>query len=146
MLKLTLHPGDFIDIGEDIRVVFSGGSANNIHLLVDAPREMNIARNTAQKKSANNNNNANNYTQEDTSGNNNGQNSTADNGTAHNSVVNNNTAYKGTAGNNATGNSRKPSKYYAEPKLSAQAQKEIVEIIKQEKKNRRNNLPATWEN
>ena len=86
MLKLTLHPGDFIDIGEDIRVVFSGGSANNIHLLVDAPREMNIARNTAQKKNAN---------------------------------------------------------YYAEPKLSAQAQKEIVEIIKKEKKNRRNSQPTT---
>ena len=47
MLKLTLRPGDFIDIGDDVRVVFSGGSANNIHLLVDAPREMNIARNTA---------------------------------------------------------------------------------------------------
>ena len=37
MLKLTLKPGDYIDIGENIRVVFSGGSANNIHLLVDAP-------------------------------------------------------------------------------------------------------------
>lgn len=50
MLKLTLKPGEFIDIGEDIRVVFSGGSANNIHLLIDAPREMNIARSTAMKK------------------------------------------------------------------------------------------------
>ncbi len=50
MLKLTLHPGDYIDIGTDIRVVFSGGSANNIHLLVDAPRELNIARSTAQQK------------------------------------------------------------------------------------------------
>lgn len=49
MLKLTLKPGDYIDIGEKIRVVFSGGSANNIHLLVDAPREMNIARSTAIK-------------------------------------------------------------------------------------------------
>lgn len=27
MLKLTLKPGDYIDIGENIRVVFSGGSA-----------------------------------------------------------------------------------------------------------------------
>lgn len=47
MLKLTLKPGDFIDIGDEIKVVFSGGSANNIHLLVDAPREMNIARSSA---------------------------------------------------------------------------------------------------
>lgn len=50
MLKLTLKPGDYIDIGENIRVVFSGGSANNIHLLVDAPREMNIARSSAERK------------------------------------------------------------------------------------------------
>ena len=27
MLKLTLKPGDYIDVGENIRVVFSGGSA-----------------------------------------------------------------------------------------------------------------------
>lgn len=53
MLKLTLKPGEFINIGENIRVVFSGGSANNIHLLVDAPREINIARSTAiQKRTA----------------------------------------------------------------------------------------------
>ena len=49
MLKLTLKPGEYIDIGEEIRVVFSGGSANNIHLLVDAPREKNIIRSTAGK-------------------------------------------------------------------------------------------------
>lgn len=47
MLKLTLKPGEFIDIGSDIRVIFSGGSSNNIHLLVDAPREVNIARSSA---------------------------------------------------------------------------------------------------
>ena len=35
MLKLSLRPGEFIDIGENVRVIFSGGSANNIHLLVD---------------------------------------------------------------------------------------------------------------
>lgn len=50
MLKLTLKPGDFIEIGNEIRVVFSGGSANNIHLLVDAPKELNIARSTVGKK------------------------------------------------------------------------------------------------
>ena len=50
MLKLTLRPGEFIDIGENVRVIFSGGSANNIHLLVDAPREINIARSSAATK------------------------------------------------------------------------------------------------
>ncbi len=54
MLKLTLKPGDFIDIGSEIKVVFSGGSANNIHLLVDAPKELNIARSAAGKKTRKN--------------------------------------------------------------------------------------------
>ena len=44
MLKLTIKPGEFIDIGEDIRVVYSGGTEGNIHLLIDAPRELNIVR------------------------------------------------------------------------------------------------------
>lgn len=47
MLKLTLKPGEYIDIGPQVRIVFSGGSANNIHLLVDAPREMQILRSSA---------------------------------------------------------------------------------------------------
>ena len=84
MLKLTLRPGDFIDIGENIRVVFSGGSANNIHLLIDAPKDVNIARNTAQQR-------------------------------------------------------REKSPYFAEPKLSPKAQKEIVDILMQEKKSRQEN-------
>ena len=31
MVKLTLRLGEFIDIGENVRVIFSGGLANNIH-------------------------------------------------------------------------------------------------------------------
>lgn len=50
MLKLTLKPGDYIGIGENIKVIFSGGSANNIHLLIDAPKEVNIARSAAGAK------------------------------------------------------------------------------------------------
>ncbi len=45
MLKLTMKPGEYINIGNDIKVIFSGGSANNMHILVDAPREYNIVRN-----------------------------------------------------------------------------------------------------
>lgn len=52
MLKLTLKPGEYIDIGENIRVIFSGGSANNIHLMVDAPREINIARSNVGGKAS----------------------------------------------------------------------------------------------
>ncbi len=48
MLKLSLRQGEYLDIGEDVRVIFSGGSSNNIHLLVDAPRDVNIARSSAK--------------------------------------------------------------------------------------------------
>lgn len=80
MLKLTLKPGDYINIGEEIKVVFSGGSANNIHLLIDAPREYGIQRNSKK---------------------------------------------------------RNASPYYAEKAISEEAQKKIIEIIKQEKQNNR---------
>lgn len=49
MLKLTLKPGEYINIGENIRVIFSGGSANNIHLLIDAPKEVGIERSNANR-------------------------------------------------------------------------------------------------
>ena len=49
MLKLSLKPGEYITLGDNIKIIFSGGSANNIHLLVDAPREINVARNSAGK-------------------------------------------------------------------------------------------------
>ena len=47
MLKLSLKQGEYINIGDNIRVVYAGGSGN-IKLLVDARREVNIARNKAE--------------------------------------------------------------------------------------------------
>lgn len=82
MLKLSLKPGEFIDIGENIRVIFSGGSSNNIHLLIDAPKELNVKRNKALQKN------------------------------------------DGDSGG-----------YYAEKKISAKAQQQIMEILKQERDN-----------
>ncbi len=52
MLKLTLQPGEYLDIGENIRVVFTGGSARNAHLMIDAPREISIVRSNAGGKKA----------------------------------------------------------------------------------------------
>lgn len=52
MLKLTLKPGEYINIGKDIKIIFSGGSANNMHILVDAPREFSIVRNRVLERNA----------------------------------------------------------------------------------------------
>jgi len=47
MLALTLRPGEYVDIGDNVRFVFTGGSENNIHVLVDAPKDLVIFRSAA---------------------------------------------------------------------------------------------------
>ena len=37
MLKLTIKPGEYINIGNDIKVIFSGGSANNMQQAQKVP-------------------------------------------------------------------------------------------------------------
>lgn len=44
MLKVGMAPGEYITIGDDIRIVFSGGTGHHIHLLVDAPQDKRILR------------------------------------------------------------------------------------------------------
>ena len=44
MLNLTVKPGEYFVIGDDIRVIFAGGTANNARVMIDAPRSYNIVR------------------------------------------------------------------------------------------------------
>lgn len=50
MLKLSMKPGEYLVIGNDIKLVFAGGSSNNLRILVDAPKEVSIARSAALEK------------------------------------------------------------------------------------------------
>ncbi len=50
MLKLTVKPGEYLLIGDEIKLVFAGGSANNLRILVDAPKDMNVARSASLEK------------------------------------------------------------------------------------------------
>ena len=50
MLKLTVKPGEYLMIGSEIKLVFTGGSARNLRILVDAPRSMNVARSSSLEK------------------------------------------------------------------------------------------------
>jgi len=50
MLTLTLKPGEYVDIGDNIRFVFTGGTINNIHVLVDAPKDKKVFRSEAPPK------------------------------------------------------------------------------------------------
>lgn len=44
MLKMTMSPQEYIQIGSDIRIIFTGGSKNNMHILIDAPRKYDVVR------------------------------------------------------------------------------------------------------
>ena len=47
MLKLSVKPGEYVLIGDDIKLVFAGGSSQNRRVLIDAPRAYNIVRSEA---------------------------------------------------------------------------------------------------
>ncbi len=50
MLKLTVKAGEYLLVGENIKLVFTGGSANSLHVLVDVPKSMNVVRSSALEK------------------------------------------------------------------------------------------------
>lgn len=47
MLRLTVSPEEYLLINENIKIVFLGGSKNNLRIMVDAPREVSIVRSAA---------------------------------------------------------------------------------------------------
>lgn len=50
MLKLTVKAGEYLLIGDQVKVVYTGGSGENAHILIDAPKSMNIARSGVLEK------------------------------------------------------------------------------------------------
>lgn len=50
MLKLTVKAGEYLLIGNEVKVVYTGGSGENAHILIDAPKSMNIARSSILEK------------------------------------------------------------------------------------------------
>ena len=49
MLKISLKQGQSVNIGDNIRVVYVGGSGNHGRLMIDAPKEIKIARSTVEE-------------------------------------------------------------------------------------------------
>ena len=47
MLRLTVSPEEYLMINDNIKIVFLGGSKNNIRIMVDAPKEVSIVRSAA---------------------------------------------------------------------------------------------------
>ncbi|MCM1048181.1 MAG: carbon storage regulator [Clostridiales bacterium] len=44
MLRLTVSAEDYLMIGEDVKIVFLGGSKNHLRIMIDAPKELNVVR------------------------------------------------------------------------------------------------------
>lgn len=50
MLKLSVRPGEYLMIGKDVKVIFTGGTGNNLHVMIDAPKEVSVVRSKAAEK------------------------------------------------------------------------------------------------
>ncbi len=54
MLKLQVkEPGEYLRIGDDVKVIFTGWSKNYLRIMVDAPKEVSIVRSRAAEKAGN---------------------------------------------------------------------------------------------
>lgn len=52
MLRLSVQKNEFIMVGKDVKITFLGGVKNQAHIMIDAPKEVNIARGRAIEKRA----------------------------------------------------------------------------------------------
>lgn len=52
MLRMTVNTEEYIQIGDDIRIVFLGGSRNHTRVMLDVPREINVVRSRALENHA----------------------------------------------------------------------------------------------
>lgn len=44
MLRLTVSTEEYLQIGENVKIVFLGGTKNHLRIMVDAPKEVNVVR------------------------------------------------------------------------------------------------------
>lgn len=51
MLRLSVSTEEYLQIGDDIRLVFLGGTGNHIRIMVDAPKDVNIVRSKVLRNS-----------------------------------------------------------------------------------------------
>lgn len=50
MLRLTVSTEEYLMIGEDIKLVFLGGTGKHLRIMIDAPRDKNIVRSTVLER------------------------------------------------------------------------------------------------
>lgn len=50
MLRLSLSTEEYLMLGENIKIVFLGGSNHHMRIMIDAPKDVNIVRSTVLEK------------------------------------------------------------------------------------------------
>lgn len=50
MLRLTVSTEEYLMIGEDIKLVFLGGTGKHLRIMIDAPKDKNIVRSTVLER------------------------------------------------------------------------------------------------
>lgn len=50
MLRLTVSTEEYLMVGENIKLVFLGGTKNHLRIMIDAPKDVNIVRSTVLEK------------------------------------------------------------------------------------------------
>lgn len=52
MLRLSVNKNEYLMVGQNVRITFLGGNDSTLKLMVDAPKEINVARGKAIEKRA----------------------------------------------------------------------------------------------
>ena len=50
MLRLSVSTEEYLMLGDNIKIVFLGGSNHHLRLMIDAPKDVNIVRSTVLEK------------------------------------------------------------------------------------------------
>ena len=50
MLRMSVKNGEYIMVGDDVKIVFLGGGAGQTRIMIDAPKEINVVRSKAIEK------------------------------------------------------------------------------------------------
>lgn len=52
MLRLTMSTEEYLQIGEDVKVIFLGGSKNHLRIMIDAPKDLSVVRSRVLENNA----------------------------------------------------------------------------------------------
>ena len=50
MLRLSVENEEYLMVGDNVKIIFLGGTGNHHRIMIDAPKEVNIVRSKAIKK------------------------------------------------------------------------------------------------